>query len=86
MKIEMNVQLLAKLIKEGAITPSQVRCLDEPSKQALRKLCLKLCQPSQCARCDAQSYCLLDKELTQESSQNLYPVHALELRHKPQLN
>lgn len=57
MKIEMNLSVMAKLINQGIITPSEVRCLDEESKQQLRELCLDLCKPSQCATCDAQLYC-----------------------------
>lgn len=64
MKIEMDIKLLASLIQEGSLTPSQVRCLDEQSKQELRELCVKLCKPSQCVNCDAKKYCMLDGEFS----------------------
>ncbi len=57
MKIEMSLPMMAKLINEGVLAPSDIRCLDEQSKQELKQLCLELCKPSQCARCDAQQYC-----------------------------
>lgn len=57
MKIEMSLPMMAKLINQGVITPSEVRCLDEASKLELKKLCLDLCKPNQCAFCDAQDYC-----------------------------
>ena len=57
MKIEMSLPMMAKLIDQGVLTPSDVRCLDEASKLELKKLCLDSCKPNECALCDAQDYC-----------------------------
>lgn len=57
MKVEMSLPMIAKLVKQGILAPSDINCLDEQSKQELKQLCLELCKPNQCAQCDAQLYC-----------------------------
>lgn len=57
MKVEINNQQLARLLQSGLIHPSDLKCLDYESKEMLKALCLKLCQPSNCKRCEAQSVC-----------------------------
>lgn len=72
MKIEIDNKTLAKLLQAGVMAPSELRCLDELSKQQLKQLCLEMCKPSQCAKCDAHAYCAqvkfdaLKKELKEE--------------------
>ena len=79
MKIEMNLTMMAKLINQGVITPSEVRCLDEDSKQQLRELCLDLCKPSQCSNCDAQSYCSKDLYSVAATSKNRSQIISSEI-------
>lgn len=59
MKIEINEQDLAKIFASGLIHPSDVKCLNQESKQALMDLCLQLCQPNNCQNCDRQNICNL---------------------------
>ncbi len=58
MKIEITAQQLEKLFNTGLIHPSDIRCLDAESKQQLKTLCLQMCHPKNCIRCDAQRHCL----------------------------
>lgn len=83
MKIEMSLPMMAKLINQGVITPSEVRCLDEDSKQQLRELCLDLCKPSHCAHCDAQNYCSKKLALDSKAGKG---AHILSSEIKPALN
>ncbi len=57
MKIEIQSEQMVALFRSGLIHPSDIKCLDPETKQMLKDLCLKLCQPDNCKSCDAQSYC-----------------------------
>ncbi len=57
MKIEIETEFLAELFAKGDLSPCDIVCLDEVSKQELRLLCLEMCKPNKCAQCDARSYC-----------------------------
>ena len=56
-KIEIETDVLARLFAQGVLSPCNIACLDEHSKQALRQLCLEMCKPNNCAQCDARVYC-----------------------------
>lgn len=62
MKIELETEQLALLIQSGMIHPSDIKCLDNETKKALKALCLKMCQPSNCIHCDARSHCLINTQ------------------------
>jgi len=57
MKIEIESEQMATLFRSGLIHPSDVKCLDSETKQALKGLCLDLCKPDQCKDCCAQGDC-----------------------------
>ena len=63
MKVELSLTVMAKLFNQGLLTPSEVNCLDEQSKADLKKLCIELCKPENCAQCDAREYCLKSNQL-----------------------
>ena len=57
MKIDIKPEHLAALFRSGLIHPSDVRCLDQETKNLLKRLCLNLCQPVNCRHCDLQDQC-----------------------------
>ncbi|MDG6777938.1 hypothetical protein QCB44_04370 [Thiomicrorhabdus sp. zzn3] len=57
MKVEMDARVLEVLFKSGLVHPSDVRCLDHETKDAVKQMCLELCQPSRCHQCDRRMQC-----------------------------
>lgn len=57
LQIELNQEQLEKLFASGLIHPSDVRCLNNESKETVKQMCLELCQPSHCHRCDRRMQC-----------------------------
>ena len=57
MKIELTPQQMQTLLASGLLHPNEIACLDIETRNQLKKLCLKLCQPSHCARCEMNSLC-----------------------------
>jgi len=71
MKVELSLSVMAKLFNQGILTPSEVNCLDEQSKADLKKLCIELCKPENCAQCDAREYCLKSCQWHNDSVNNV---------------
>ncbi len=42
-RIEINSQLLAKILTHRTVTAADIRCLDSASKKQLWRLCLRAC-------------------------------------------
>ena len=57
MKIELTPQQMQVLLASGLVHPSDIACLDLNTRNQLKDMCLKLCKPSHCAKCDVQSLC-----------------------------
>jgi hypothetical protein len=57
MKIEIQPEQMVALFRSGLIHPSDIKCLDPETKDMLKTLCLKLCSPDNCSKCDAQNQC-----------------------------
>lgn len=57
MKIEIQPEQLEKLFESGLIHPSDITCLDSETKSTLKMLCLQMCQPKNCKKCDVQDQC-----------------------------
>lgn len=57
MKIELTPQQMQTLLASGLLHPSEIACLDIETRNQLKKLCLKMCQPSHCARCEMSGLC-----------------------------
>jgi len=57
MKIELTHQQMQTLLASGLLHPSDIACLDIETRNQLKTLCLKMCQPSNCARCEMNSLC-----------------------------
>ena len=57
MKIELTTQQMQRLLSSGLLHPSDIACLDLETRNQLKAMCLKLCQPSHCATCEMQALC-----------------------------
>jgi len=47
-RVELNVELLAELMRQGKLCAADIRCLDKESKQKVWQLCLHECAKNQC--------------------------------------
>jgi|GEM_PF-4614092 len=57
MKIELTPQQMQTLLTSGLLHPSDIACLDIETRNQLKTFCLKMCQPSNCARCEMNDLC-----------------------------
>ncbi|MBN2866630.1 MAG: hypothetical protein JXK16_11545 [Thiotrichales bacterium] len=57
MKIELTPQQMQTILAAGLLHPSDIACLDIETRNQLKTLCLKMCQPSNCARCEMHGLC-----------------------------
>ncbi|MDX1352511.1 MAG: hypothetical protein R3254_05820 [Thiomicrorhabdus sp.] len=72
MQIEISPAVLKKMIQSGLVHPSEIGCLDFESKAMIKALCIKLCQPKNCAQCSSNGLCQQDSlSAAQWNTQNL---------------
>lgn len=57
MKIQLTIKQMKALLGSGLLHPSEIACLDLETRNQLKFLCLKMCQPSHCAQCEMQTLC-----------------------------
>lgn len=55
--IRVDEAQLAKLFAAGVLHPSEVQCLDSASRDIVKALCLRLCQPKACMHCQNHLQC-----------------------------
>lgn len=81
MKIQLTIEQMQVLLASGLLHPSEVACLDLETRNQLKNLCLKMCQPSQCATCEMHTLCQKHVR-TKVSSHSSHPknnVHTISL-------
>lgn len=57
LQIELSHEQLVKLFDSGFLHPSDVKCLNNQTKESVKQMCLQLCQPSRCYQCDRRDQC-----------------------------
>ncbi|NEX23200.1 hypothetical protein G3480_23360 [Thiorhodococcus mannitoliphagus] len=58
LRVEMSLELVQRLMEDGAICAADLHCLDHATKQTLQQLCL-----DNCARCLRTNACADDKSV-----------------------
>lgn len=55
--VSLSAATLERLIREGAISPSELRPLHSQAKQEIKKFCLSACQGRDCHSCIFKNRC-----------------------------
>ena len=71
MNIKLTIKQMKVLLASGLLHPSEIACLDLETRNQLKDLCLKMCQPSHCALCEMQTLCQKVHSSNPVSSRNL---------------
>jgi hypothetical protein len=55
--ISLDEKQLVALFAAGALHPSELKCLDNASRDIVKRLCLRMCQPKSCSTCENHLFC-----------------------------
>ncbi|WP_178862323.1 hypothetical protein [Thiomicrorhabdus cannonii] len=55
--ISLDEKQLAAIFAAGVLHPSELKCLDSASRDIVKKLCLRMCQPKSCHACENHHLC-----------------------------
>ncbi|WP_127470704.1 hypothetical protein [Thiomicrorhabdus aquaedulcis] len=57
LNISLSPEQLIVLFEANILHPSQVHCLDGATRDAIKQMCLELCQPHNCQACLHHAHC-----------------------------
>lgn len=57
LNISLSSEQLIALFKANVLHPSQIQCLDSATRDAIKQMCLELCQPHNCQACAHHAHC-----------------------------
>lgn len=66
--ISLDESQLARLFAAGVLHPSEVQCLDSASRDIVKALCLRLCQPKACRQCQNHLQCAAHWPMAQQTA------------------
>jgi len=80
MKIQLTLDQMHALLESGVLHPSDIDCLDLDTRNQLKALCLKMCQPTNCARCQMHELCQTSVKPANSSPLSVKQAPRIELR------